>query len=120
MFKHINPHVPQGEFAGVDEIGLVCVRVGLQAWDSETFLITPGNLTPQLVCVQWQHCELGPTGRWKRNPARVMGGSLEDIDAGANFIRALIEESDVVLITHNGPFDYAVLLRHFPDLAYVR
>lgn len=83
------------------------------AWDSETFLITPGNLTPQLVCVQWQHCELGPTGRWKRNPARVMGGSLEDIDAGANFIRALIEESDVVLVTHNGPFDYAVLLKHF-------
>lgn len=30
MLKHINPYVPQGEFAGVDEIGLVCVRVGLQ------------------------------------------------------------------------------------------
>ncbi len=83
------------------------------AWDSETFLIEPGNLTPQLVCVQWQHCVLGPAGRWVRNKARVMGGSLEDIDAGANFIRALIEDSDVVLVTHNGPFDYAVLLKYF-------
>lgn len=83
------------------------------AWDSETFLIEPGNLTPQLVCVQWQHCELGPTGRWIRHEPRVMGGSLEDIERGANFIRALIEDSEVILVTHNGPFDYAVLLKHF-------
>ncbi len=83
------------------------------AWDSETFLIEPGNLTPQLVCVQWQHCELGPTGRWVRHEPRVMGGSLEDIARGANFIRALIEDSDVILVTHNGPFDYAVLLKYF-------
>lgn len=83
------------------------------AWDSETFLIEPGNLTPQLVCVQWQHCVLGPTGRWQRNPARVLGGALDSIHAGACFIRALIEDSDVVLVTHNGPFDYAVLLNYF-------
>lgn len=82
------------------------------AWDSETGLIVPGCVTPPLVCVQFQRCRLD-VGGWLRDEPIVLGGIQEDIISGANFIRSLIEDTDIVLVTHNGPFDYAVLLNYF-------
>lgn len=78
------------------------------AWDTETHLITQGNLTPKLVCLQFQVVDQGA-----RQEPVVAGGDDASKQRGALFIRQLLEQTDVALVTHNGFFDYAVLLNYF-------
>jgi hypothetical protein len=78
------------------------------AWDTETYLITQGNLTPNLVCLQFQIVENG-----QRSEPVVAGATEEGKAKGAAFIRTLLENTDVCFVTHNGFFDYAVLLNYY-------
>lgn len=78
------------------------------AWDTETYLIEPGNLTPQLVSIQVQGGDKGT----RREPI-VFGADDVSKRLGADFIRSIIEDSDIPLVTHNGFYDYAVLLNYY-------
>lgn len=67
--------------------------------DSETVPFSPGDMAPELVCFQWQ--ELGSDER-----------HLQTRRAGAlDTIRRFLEDPDVTLVFHNGPYDAAVFCR---------
>ena len=67
--------------------------------DSETVPFSPGDMAPQLVCLQWQ--ELGSD---TRNIQTRKAGAIETL-------RAFLEDPDVTLVFHNGPYDMAVACR---------
>jgi hypothetical protein len=73
------------------------------AFDSETVAFSPGDMAPELVCVQYQ-----PLATANDPSTRVLltrrGGALEAA-------RALLVDPDVVLVGHNIAFDMAVLAR---------
>ena len=90
------------------------------AWDTETGLIQPGNLTPPLVCLQL-------AGDGAEPPAEVLKGaifrrvddgwmSVHDYD-GAEGALAWALASGEAIATHNGPYDVAVVLNEYPGLA---
>ena len=69
------------------------------AFDTETWLIAPGRLAPPLVCVSW--CDGTKSG-------------LLAAEAGALFVRGLLQDKDVCLVAHNAPFDVGVLVQRDP------
>jgi hypothetical protein len=75
-------------------------------FDTETHMITPGNLLPPLVCVST--CEIGPDGQ--PTPAE-----LYDAKDGINIIRRALVSSKI-FVGHNIAWDFAVLCRADPDL----
>ncbi len=76
------------------------------AWDTETHLIEQGNLTPKLVSIQIQVVDNGV-----RQEPVVYGADETSKGLGVGFIRAVLK-AGLPLVTHNGFYDYAVLLNH--------
>ncbi len=73
--------------------------------DTETFLIRPGLIAPPLVCVSYA----------ERINGIIQDGLLDHVD-GIAFLRMLLEDEDVVLVFHNGPYDLAVIAAECPAL----
>jgi hypothetical protein len=73
--------------------------------DSETFLIAPGMLCPRLVCVSMTERASGRLLTYLLNAAE-----------GLRVVRELLSDRDVMLVTHNGPFDYGVFCAEDPTL----
>lgn len=72
------------------------------AWDSETALIRPAWLAPELVCVTWQ-----------------MAGQTAGIEHALTVegrLRSWLEDDDLLLVGHNVAFDFAVIVERFPKL----
>lgn len=76
------------------------------AIDTETHLISVGNLAPELVCVSYAGDDMG--GLWA-----VVDSDGEDM---ASLIRMALLSKEYALVFHNAPFDLAVLCRQWPDL----
>ncbi len=77
----------------------------LVAWDTETALFGPGNMAPQLVCVSAM-AEHWPV------PA------LYDHKFGAEQVRLYLDmafRGEITIVTHNGFYDWAVLLAETGD-----
>lgn len=78
------------------------MTVRIVAFDTETSLIRPAHLAPELVCVTWQ--EVGqPTG-------------IEHHSTVEPRLRAWLRDPNVVFVAHNGAFDFAVIAERFPHL----
>ena len=75
--------------------------MNLVAFDTETHLITPGLLTPKLVCVSL---------------AFDNEVQLYDRFTGTNVVEDLLQKSDVVLVGHNVAYDLGVLCARRPEL----
>lgn len=71
------------------------------AVDVETYPIQSGNLAPPLVCVSYAR------------PGGEAGVMLAE--AGADLVEAALDSGEII-ITHNGPFDFAVLCVFRPRL----
>ncbi len=71
------------------------------AWDTETFLIIPGLLAPPLVCGSFVGDDKIP---------RLLNPD-ETCDAVS---KALVDGE--LLVTHNGVFDFAVVIAHRPNM----
>lgn len=87
--------------------GLSClwrclVKKPVIAFDTETFLIGPGNITPKLVCVS----VAGPQGM------TLIGNGDADLESD---LRELFELGHT-LVGHNVAFDLCVVAKAFPDL----
>jgi 3'-5' exonuclease len=74
------------------------------AIDTETDRIGPGNVIPKFICLSGFTPSLGV----------FLYGNHPD-DHAENFLRNLLGTS-ARLVTHNGAFDWAVLMRAFPHL----
>lgn len=72
------------------------------AWDSETALIRPAQLAPDLVCVTWQE------------PGQAAG--IEHHSTVEPRLRGWLEDSNVLFVGHNLAFDFAVIAERFPHL----
>jgi DNA polymerase I-like protein with 3'-5' exonuclease and polymerase domains len=70
------------------------------AIDTETWLITPGNLAPKLVCVSYYD---------------GTNGDVLDAEMGTAYVYDWLTSEDVVLVGHNIAFDFAVLVRQYPE-----
>tara|TARA_R110002020_G_scaffold21537_6_gene73086 strand:+ start:427 stop:2559 length:2133 start_codon:yes stop_codon:yes gene_type:complete len=91
------------------------------AWDVETHLIEPGNLTPRLVCLSasggMDTRELAaalPYAHWFRES----GGEWEAVvtrEYALDFLLTLALGADK-LVAHNGSFDWGVMCNEFPEL----
>lgn len=73
------------------------------SFDTETDLITPGNLTPPLVCVSTYEPAL--------DKAKVY-----DRFEGMRVVRAMLERSDVVFVGQNIAYDFGVVCNEDPTL----
>lgn len=67
--------------------------------DSETVLFSPGDMAPELVCIQYQ--TLGSTDRYL---VTRVGGAVAQL-------RAWLLDPDVTLVLHNAAYDAAVWCR---------
>ena len=72
------------------------------AFDTETHLITPGNLTPKLVCISFYDFD--------------RGGWLEKAEEGLNTMRGFLEDERYLFTGHNVAFDFGVLAAARPSL----
>lgn len=70
------------------------------ALDTET-TVAEGQAVPDLVCVTY---------------ATDQANGLLDRHEGLDFARAVLKDPEIELVTHNGPFDYAVLCKQDPAL----
>ena len=76
--------------------------------DTETHLIGPRNLAPKLVCVS--------TAYWdgERYVSELLGsGDREEL---LTALRSILSDPSIHLVAHNAKFDFAVLMREFPEL----
>lgn len=71
------------------------------AFDTETWLITPGRLAPPLVCLSWAEGDRAELVSAQHAPA---------------FIRPLLQSPHVHLVGHNVAFDFGVLCARDPGL----
>lgn len=76
------------------------------AFDTETWLITPGNLAPRMVCGSIGWLEVGPTFK----------GAILDRDQCLDTFAQIVEDHDTVLLVANGPFDFLVMATEFAKL----
>lgn len=81
------------------------------AWDSETFLISEEEPLPQIVCIQTQVFYV-EDGTPLPEPAKIWGGDEESREQGVEFLLYALEHTDLPIVTLNGFFDWAVLLKH--------
>lgn len=71
------------------------------AWDTETCLIRPGRLAPELVCVSYAGAE---------------GQGVVDRHEGTELVRRWLADPGVVLVGHNVAYDVAVTCAHDASL----
>ena len=82
------------------------------AIDTETALITPGNLAPKLVCVSWavySHVSDSIVTGILKEPADIKSQAMQ-------WIKSAAEHDEVLLIGHNVSYDMAVLANACPEL----
>jgi len=92
------------------------------SWDTETWKITDETgPVPPLVCVQTQFVTR-ENGKWIELPPVIWGADAEGKAQGVAFIFHVLESRpDISLISLNGFFDFAVLLKYLSwDLKYVQ
>ncbi len=77
------------------------------ALDTETFLIYPGNLAPDLVCVSW-------AGYDSLNDEQGSGLYKHDDEYAKRFVSLEFEHRHTVFA--NAPFDLAVFMAKWPEL----
>jgi DNA polymerase I len=77
----------------------------LLAFDSETFTFRPGLLAPPPVIFSFARDESNSSNNWLHRPA-----------VAAEYFRQVLPEPEVIFVTHNGPYDWAVLGEYAPDL----
>lgn len=79
------------------------------AIDTETERIAPGNIIPKMICLS----AYGENRKGKLE-SRLWGNHPEDgVEA---VLEGLLADTDTLLVTHNGAYDYAVIARSYPDL----
>jgi len=71
------------------------------AFDTETYLIEPGNLAPKLVCLSYHDEE---------------GCEFMLADEGIEWLREALMDPEVILVGHNVAFDFGVCVAKSPDL----
>lgn len=77
-------------------------------WDTETFLIGPQNIAPQLVCL---------TVAARDEHGEMESAGYGNADAGLRDTWwNMLSEPQVRLIAHNAAFDLAVMCRAFPEM----
>jgi hypothetical protein len=83
------------------------------SWDTETYKITEKTgPVPPLVCVQTQFVELVDE-HWVEGQPMIWGADEERKRQGVDFIfHVLINRPDVTLVSLNGFFDFAVILKY--------
>lgn len=82
------------------------------AWDTETALIRPGVLAPELACVT--HTEhAGPP---HAQDPRTYLARIRDAATGLLEVRAWLSDPDVLLVGQNIAFDMAVIMQADPEL----
>jgi len=83
------------------------------AWDTETHKITEKTgPTPPLVCLQTQFVEF-KDGHWIEAQPMIWGADDARKRQGVDFIfHVLINRPDVTLVSLNGFFDFAVILKY--------
>jgi hypothetical protein len=84
--------------------------LGLVAFDTETHLIAPGNVIPDLVCVT--ACEQGAPGE-PTSEIIVSTGDPQDL---LEYVHAIFDDPSVIKVAHNAKFDLAVLCKYDPTL----
>ena len=91
------------EGAGLSEQPCVFFNImfKIRSIDTETALIEPGILAPDIACLSWASSE----------GSGILGRS--DL---VSFFRRDLEDPAVLLVLHNGAFDMAVLARFAPSL----
>ena len=84
---------------GSDSLGGPALRP--VAFDTETYLIEPGNLAPKLVCLSYfEESDQG----------------LLLAEDGVGWLRTQLKDPSVVLVGHNIAFDFGVALAYSPGL----
>ncbi len=91
--------------------------IRIVAFDTETWLIVPGMLTPKLVCGSFAEYENRPSFDPKfpntlSEPATKLFAAKDALD----YVEALLDDWNVVLVTHNGPYDFGVCVAERPSL----
>lgn len=76
----------------------------LVAFDTETRLIGPGEMSPRIICASFAVDGEEP----------LLVGN--DSDLLHDSIEWLLTDEDLRVVTHNGQFDYSVVCATFPDL----
>ncbi len=72
------------------------------AFDTETHLITPGNLTPKLVCISFYRNNEPPF--------------LQKTEEGLDTIQKFLEDERLMFVGHNVAFDFGVIAAARPSL----
>lgn len=72
------------------------------SFDTETHLITPGNLTPKLVCISFYDFD---RGSW-----------LEKAQDGLDTMQKFLENEKLMFVGHNVAFDFGVVAAARPSL----
>lgn len=86
----------------------------LVALDTETFLIYPGYMAPEMVCVSWAT----PSDIWNGPGDTIRSGLLHHADPKAlEFVYDCFKEHDTIFA--NSPFDLAVFMAKWPVLTDV-
>ena len=75
------------------------------AFDTETFLFGPGNLSPRVVCASFATA---------KQPPKVISNG--DQDRLPNTIRRLLSNSDIHLVGHRVAYDLCCVGNTWPDL----
>lgn len=71
------------------------------AWDTETFLIAPGNPVPPVCCLSWFDGE--------------QDGLLDHVE-GPLWLERQLDDPQMIVVGHNVVFDLAVCVRELPRL----
>lgn len=82
------------------------------AWDTETALIRPGVLAPELACVSVAtHSPGTPFPGPQGYPAELLGPQT-----GLAYLRTALADPEALLVGHNIAFDMAVIMQADPSL----
>src|SRR5262245_17996784 len=77
--------------------------------DTETERIEAGNLAPKMICAS-----MAVRADQGEIEAALLGNHPDD--GAEECIAGLLTDTDTKIVTHNGGFDYAVLMRSYPAL----
>lgn len=80
------------------------------ALDTETFPIGPGEVVPKMVCMSlaWRDDNQGEV------QSSLRGNHPDDL--ALDNLGNLLTDPNVLIVTHSGEYDYAVIARSYPEL----